>query len=399
MTATMSTANGGITHGTHADGPTTAVRTEKAKPLVEQPSCTHHRPDGKGYHNPWESFGGVKSFGDFFILRFKDWDSKRSAAPPKDERHPVRPVDMERVNSYGSTATSSNPQSGNSPEKGMLLTWLGHAAFHLALKSGVNILFDPCCSQRCSPLTFAGPSRITPVPAKVEELKTDVIIISHNHYDHLDVQTLKNLDRNITCFVPLGCGKLFRDLNYAHVYELDWWDTYHHFSAGAAPESRPLEITCTPCQHFSGRSLFDHNKSLWASWSLRTPANQTVFFGGDTGYRSVPRDFCGDLDSLPHCPAFRHIGDTFGGFDLACIPIGAYSPRWFMSPIHAAPEDSVCIHQDIKSRLSVGMHFGTFILTDEPVKEPPLRLRAACRAKGIADDAFRILDIGESLEV
>lgn len=174
---------------------------------------------------------------------------------------------------------------------------------------------------------------------KSELGKIDAVIISHSHYDHLDYNTIKSLGASVTYFVPLGIGAWFKS-NFPgyKCVELDWW---------GSSKIGDVEFVCTPCQHFSGRTLWDRNKTLWSSWVVKSP-NASFFFGGDTGYRSVPKDHKGPLDSLPVCPAFKEIGEKLGPFDLSAIPIGAYSPRWFMSPIHCDPEDAVCVHKDVR---------------------------------------------------
>jgi N-acyl-phosphatidylethanolamine-hydrolysing phospholipase D len=212
-----------------------------------------------------------------------------------------------------------------------------------------------------------------------------------------------------------------------HISEFDWWDsaTLKTPLTGDAQ----LKITCTPCQHFSGRGIFDRNATLWASWAvefenpkqaIKAPPCK-VWFGGDTGYRSVPRGYPRDQEhTLPHCPVFKDIGEKFGGFDLAVspdcspssqnaltcvsmkmIPIGAFEPRWFMSSVHCNPEDSVAMHLDVKSRKSVGIHWACFPLTCEKVWEPKERLEATvARTEGMQKDDFIALNrIGETLRV
>ena len=189
-----------------------------------------------------------------------------------------------------------------------------------------------------------------------------------------------------------------RNAGFDKVHEMDWGESCKFENS----EKKSVEVHCTPCQHFSGRGILDRNQSLWASWVVESEGKK-FFFGGDTGYRAVPKDLADDdivgLEKFPKCPAFAEIGTRFGGFDLACIPIGAYSPRRFMSKVHANPYDAVEIHKDVKSRLSIGMHFGTFVLTDEPILEPPKLLRKACERSGISEDAFKIMNIGETISV
>ncbi|KAI8825665.1 beta-lactamase superfamily domain-containing protein [Fimicolochytrium jonesii] len=281
-----------------------------------------------------------------------------------------------------------------SPDPSLIqATWLGHATFLIQME-GVNILCDPVFSHRCSPFSFMGPARFTPpactIPELLEEVKVDVVIISHNHYDHLDVETIKALGPEVHYFVPLRNKAWFDSYSYPHVTELDWWNE----QTLTLPGDRQLKIACTPCQHFSGRGVLDRMATLWASWVIIGQKHgKRFYFAGDTGYRSVSK--AGTTTTT--CPAFPQIGTTYGPFDLSCIPIGAYSPRHIMSPVHCAPEDSVELHKDVKSKKSVGMHWGTFVLTDEPVNEPPVRLRKAAEGAGLGVGEFVTVDIGETI--
>ncbi|KAI9094416.1 beta-lactamase superfamily domain-containing protein [Phlyctochytrium arcticum] len=261
---------------------------------------------------------------------------------------------------------------------------------------GVNILCDPIFSHRCSPSQWVGPARFTPPPCKLEDLPPiDVVIISHNHYDHMDTSTLKALGPHPHYFYPLGNTPYFSSLKIPaeNLHEMDWWDT-HHLTLS---DNRKVEIVCTPCQHFTGRGVLDRFKTLWASWAVLGQGKR-FWFAGDTGYRYVPKDNT-DLSLLPVCPAFKEIGAKYGPFDLSCIPIGAYSPRWFMSPIHCSPEDAVEVHKDVRSKKSIGMHWGTFVLTDEPVNEPPVRLKKSAADAGLVEGVFGVIHIGETVQV
>jgi N-acyl-phosphatidylethanolamine-hydrolysing phospholipase D len=203
-----------------------------------------------------------------------------------------------------------------------------------------------------------------------------VVIISHSHYDHLDCGTIKALGDKPHYFVPLGNKAWFTSMGLSNVTECDWWDEHDVRlpSTSAGGKERLVKIACTPCQHFSGRSLTDRNTTLWASWVVGAPNSHGkmghYYFAGDTGYCTVPRAY-GDKNpyaeekngGLEICPVFKEIGEKYGPFELSCIPIGAYSPRWFMSAVHCGPEDAVCVHLDVKSKKSIGMHWGTWILT------------------------------------
>ncbi|KZO95459.1 Metallo-hydrolase/oxidoreductase [Calocera viscosa TUFC12733] len=300
-------------------------------------------------------------------------------------------------------------------------TWLGHACFLVELPTpkgaarGPRILFDPVFSHRCSPVQFMGPSRFTPPPCTIEEIpQVDAVVISHNHYDHMDTHTLQTLRAQPAgpphIFAPLNNDSYFRALSVPKedFSCLDWWDERECTTVEGVKAT--FRLTCTPCQHFTGRSLTDRCKTLWSSWAVEllppptptaSPEDPTpvkVWFAGDTGYRAVP-DGSSEAD-MPTCPVFKEIGAHFGGFDLALIPIGAYLPRQMMSPVHCAPQDSVLVYQDVGARRALGMHWGTWMLTTEPVMDPPKRLREECEKVGIEKGAFTACDsIGETVVV
>jgi L-ascorbate metabolism protein UlaG (beta-lactamase superfamily) len=259
-------------------------------------------------------------------------------------------------------------------------TWIGHATVLLQL-GGKNILTDPHFGERASPVSFAGPKRQTPLPMPLADLPhIDIVAISHNHYDHLDLGTVTALANQAggspRFYVPLGLARWFHDAGIADVVELDWWD---------AREEGVLTIHCVPVQHWSERGLFDRNQTLWSGWVIETRDARPFrfFFAGDTGYS---RDF-------------RDIAARFGGFDLAALPIGAYAPRWFMQPQHIDPYEAVQIHKDLKARRSIAVHWGTFVLSDEPLDEPPKKLREALKVAGIPEDQFLVLKHGETLRL
>ncbi|ORY29912.1 Metallo-hydrolase/oxidoreductase [Rhizoclosmatium globosum] len=373
----------------------TLTRTHDARAANED--LSHHLPNGKGFVNPWDSFRepANSSFGMLGKILMARWNRKTDPQASTEEGIPkLRPVDFEAL-----AKSSANAN-------GMALTWLGHAAFLLTLP-GANILLDPCLSDRCSPVSFAGPKRLvqTPPNVKLDELKLDAVVVSHNHYDHLDLPIMQNLHKNnpdIIFFVPLGNKSLLTDVGITNVVECDWWDSYKISKPKTTATNwfgksdNSVEITCTPCQHFSSRTAWDRNQTLWSSWHIATP-QKSFFFGGDTGYRSV---FEGDNeDSVPTCPAFRQVKARFGPCDLAAIPIGAYEPRLLFSPIHCNPKDACDVHVDLGSKKSVGMHWGTFGLGFEGPREPPGVLREELKKRGIKDTDFVIVDIGETVEV
>ena len=346
---------------------------------AQQEEKAHHLKNGAGFVNPWESakasiglWSGMKLMSNFVPSLF---------TTHKDIVK-VRPLDMDKL--------------GKPPADKIQATWLGHAAFLIQM-GGVNILTDPVFSDRCSPSQYAGPKRISELPPGIDNLpKIDAVIISHNHYDHLDEATVLKLGTDPIYYVPLGVKAWFDGFKNEKfkVFEFDWWQ-------GGA-QIPGLKVTCTPCQHASNRGVLDRNKTLWSSWIIQTTnkkKNLTFFFGGDTGYCAVPDapEYEKSHGSLPVCPAFKEIQVKFPSIDFACLPIGAYSPRSFMSFMHCSPEDALNVHIDIKSKKSIGMHWGTWILTIEDPSEPPKRLKEACIEKGIPVDEFSVCEIGETV--
>lgn len=249
------------------------------------------------------------------------------------------------------------------------VTWIGHATT-LIQYQGINVLTDPQFSERASPFSFMGPKRALPPSLRIDQLPPiDFVLISHNHYDHLDKHTVETLGDTTTWVVPLGLKQWFADLGVNNVIEFDWWETRTVASA---------TVTATPSQHWSGRGFNDHFRSLWSSWSVQI-GEFKFWFAGDTGYN----------DKL-----FTEIGERCGPFDLALIPVGGYDPRWFMKDMHLNPEEAVQAHTDIRSKYSLGIHWGTFPLTSEPIDEPPKRLQAA--AKRLNDSVFVTYPMGNT---
>ena len=235
------------------------------------------------------------------------------------------------------------------------ITWIGHSTFLLQI-DGLNILTDPVFSDRASPVSFAGPMRTTPPAMTVEQLPPiDIVVISHSHYDHLDKPSVKALhakqpENPPHYYVPLRLKPLFTKLGIDQVTELDWWD-----SANIGDTT----VHAVPVQHWSSRSPFDRNKTLWAGF-LVDSASLRVLFVGDSGYSDD----------------FKTIAERLGTVDVALVPIGAYDPRWIMKSSHMTPEEAAQVVQDVGANRAIGMHWGTFALTNEPMAEPAERASA-----------------------
>jgi N-acyl-phosphatidylethanolamine-hydrolysing phospholipase D len=250
-------------------------------------------------------------------------------------------------------------------------TWIGHSTV-LVQMDGVTFLTDPIWSERASPFAFAGPKRLVPPGVSLAALPPiDFVVVSHAHYDHADLPTLARLAATGTrIFVPLKLGRLLRDAGISGVEELDWWE---HREVGR------VSVHCVPAQHWSARTLFDKDETLWSGWTVVGPTRH-FYFAGDTGY------FAG----------FTEIGARFGHFDLAAVPIGAYEPTAMMRPHHMNPEEAVRGALDVGADRMLGIHYGTFDLTDEPLEDPPRRFHQAAQANDIQPDRVWTPKIGET---
>ncbi len=255
------------------------------------------------------------------------------------------------------------------------VTWVGHATL-LVQMNQLTFLTDPIWSDKPSPISFMGPRRFVPPGIALEDLPPiDFVVISHNHYDHLDLPTLRALAerRPETRFVvPLGNARLLRKAGVEAVEELDWGDSIR---------IGKLAIHCLPARHWSKRGVGDDRKALWSSWAIRGP-ERSFFFSGDTGY------FDG----------FSRIREAFGSFDLAAVPIGAYEPVKMMQDSHMNPEEAVQAALDLDAATALAIHFGTFDLSDEALDEPPRRFLAAATASDLGIDRAWVLQIGETRE-
>ncbi|KAF1812867.1 Metallo-hydrolase/oxidoreductase [Eremomyces bilateralis CBS 781.70] len=373
----------------------------------DAPELEHHLKGKKGFRNPWTSWKDITFWGALKLIF-------TGGIPNPDTTQCTIPVRKPQFPTTRETST-------------LRATWLGHASFYVEFPSGFRALFDPVFEPRCSPVSFLGPKRYTPPPVEVEDIPIiDAVIISHNHYDHLSLPTLtkiKELHPNVQFFAPLGNKEWFVSCGFHNITELDWWESRDvKLSSTAKPAVAKVghdlagdqgqngivpdieaTIGCLPCQHISSRTPFDRGHTLWGSWSVES-GGKKLWFGGDTGYRGVPslppsEDDYGPEHDYPHCPAFKSIGELRGPFDLGLIPIGAYEPRHFMSPMHANPYDSVNIFIDTQCKKALGMHWGTWVLTGEEVMQPPEVLKKAMAWKGLPETGvFDVCDLGETRE-
>jgi N-acyl-phosphatidylethanolamine-hydrolysing phospholipase D len=315
----------------------------------------HHRERGfanlegpEGGHPPASRWVRMR----FFVSRI--WSSTFSP----------RTIDLPVVPNDGAALRANRTEP--------MVTWVGHATLLIQL-DGVNILTDPHWSPRASPVSFGGPRRVTPPGLRFEDLPPiHLVLISHDHYDHLDVATVKRLaaDHRPRFLVPLGLKSWFADLDIRDVEELDWWQQR---------TEQGLTLTCLPAQHFSGRTLGDRNRRLWSGWAI-AGKQRRLFFAGDTAYARM----------------FTEIGRRLGPFDVAAIPIGAYLPPIIMRASHTTPEEALQVFEDVRGTAFVPIHWGTFDLADEPLDEPPQRLAADAKRRGLGADRVWMLKHGET---
>lgn len=269
------------------------------------------------------------------------------------------------------TLSQPGPKPADVVTEGAKITFVNHSTFLIQTR-GANILTDPIWSERTSPFSWAGPKRIRRPGLRFEDLpRIDLVLISHNHYDHLDIQTLRGLKErdNPQVVSPLGVSALLKENGIHSVSELDWWQSL---------VVKGVEVAAVPAQHFSGRGLFDRDATLWCGYTLKLDSG-FLYFAGDTGYNDQ---------------TFKEIGARFAPIEVALVPIGAYKPEWFMSPIHCSPAEALQIHDDLQSKVSIGIHFGTFPLADDGQHEPVEELQRAIREKGMSADVFRVLKEG-----
>jgi N-acyl-phosphatidylethanolamine-hydrolysing phospholipase D len=322
---------------------------------------SHHRPGG-GFQNPWPNTRPA-GFRDFLRWQFAERRGRQLAPnPPRDSLPRRTPV-----------IVSPRAQPGYRS-----VTWVGHATVLLQL-GPLNVLTDPMWSERASPFRWIGPRRFMAPAVDFESLpEIDVVLLSHNHYDHLDAPTVGRIARRFPqapWLCPLGLATPLQALGVRHVVERDWWETV---------DAPGFSATCTPSQHFSSRTIGDRGDTLWGGWTIGADGVR-VFFAGDTALH----------------PDFGDIRARLGPFDLVMLPIGAYEPRWFMRTVHMNPEDAIAAYRALADGAGapppcLTLHWGTFRLTDEPVEEPPARFAQRWREAGWPDTANWTLAHGET---
>jgi N-acyl-phosphatidylethanolamine-hydrolysing phospholipase D len=340
------------------------------------PAKPHHTREG--FRNNYTASVN-QGFGA--LMRWQ-WEKRQQGLPkPPAAAIPQQTPDLKAVQAYAPAYAASGASAARPA-----ITWVGHATM-LVQAGGLNVLTDPVFSKRASPVQFIGPSRAQPPGIALADLPPiDVVVVSHNHYDHLDTDSVQAIaersaaaGRPTLFLVPLGVKSWFASRGITHVIEMDWWDSHVY---------RGVEFNFTPVQHWSARSFGDRSQTLWGGYAVFAP-DLHWYFSGDTGYS---KDFADTRTRF----ANRQAAGQGGGFDVALIAVGAYEPRWFMSGQHVNPAEAVQIHQDLGAKRSVGVHWGTFELTDEPLDQPPQDLATARAAKGLKDEDFSVMAVGET---
>ena len=316
-------------------------------------------PMNSRYSNPWPH--ARHGLGD--ILRWK------LGLPPQEQARLPDAPDMPAPWVRLDPADIAVP-----PTAGWRAVWLGHASF-LLQGCGISLLVDPVFSNYCAPLPFPSLRRKLPLPCSLADLShIDAVLLTHSHYDHLDLPTLRVLGRGMRLLVAEGHGAWLRRKGFSDVNEIRWHESFRL--------SEDILVTATPAQHFTARSLTDRDRAHWCGWRIDSPEG-ALWHAGDSGY----------------CVGFGEIGERYGPVDFGMIPIGAYQPRNMMRPIHMNPDEAVEVFKETLCRRAIGMHWGTFQLTDEPLGEPPILLEIALRKKYISPGIFESGVVGEIIEI
>jgi N-acyl-phosphatidylethanolamine-hydrolysing phospholipase D len=332
---------------------------DPARPHHTRNGFVNNYPPNPAFARP--ETGVVESW----VSRIRNWTTP---APSREPLQPLQPVNADLGFIHSNTDTPS-------------LTWIGHATFLLQTGSGINILTDPVFEDRASPVQFAGPKRHQPPGLAIVDLPhIDAILLSHSHYDHLSLASLRNLYAQKggapTLYAPLGVDRWLAenitDGDLTHIVRMDWWDKV---------TLKDMEIHLLPVQHWSARTPWDRSESLWGAFALRRPGF-SFFFSGDLGYSKDIAD----------------IAARFNGFDLAAIGIGSYRPDWYRNS-HVNPEEAIRIHKELRIKRSFGMHWGTFPTGEEPLDQPLEDLAIARTVHGLTENEFMVLRHGETHRV
>ena len=352
----------------HWAGALLAMAAATCSSGAESPAPRHHRD--RGFQN---NYIDLAPPGLMKLLRWR-WEAARDGLPrPPQTATPVVAPELDFLHSNAAAGAAMQPSA----------TWIGHATV-LVQMGGLNVLTDPIFSERASPFNWAGPQRAQPPGLALAQLPhINVVLVSHNHYDHCDLPSLRALNSQAggppLFVVPLGLKAWLANSGIHNAVELYWWQT--HTLAG-------VDIVLAPVQHWSARGITDRMATLWGAYALFAP-DFHMFFAGDTGYS---KDFQDIRTRFVERQKDR-------GFDLALLPLGSYEPRWFMTEQHVNPEEAVRIHQDLHARRSLGVHWGTFELTDEALDEPPRALLLALRKLQVPAADFTVTPIGQTLRL
>jgi L-ascorbate metabolism protein UlaG (beta-lactamase superfamily) len=318
-------------------------------------STSHHLADGFQNSYGRDEFPGFGRISRWLLTK-----------PMREKDHPAPPL-----------LPLTRAELERSPNR-YRIYWLGHSTTLIRL-NGSTLITDPIFSDRASPFTTIGPKRHVSTPISIEDIPhIDTVLISHSHYDHMDQESILRIARLFSprFFVPLGLKNILIEWGVLPrlIVEMDWWQYV---------DSGPLRVHCVPARHFSSRTPFDRNVTLWTGWYIEEPKNGVrIYFAGDTGYEGH----------------FRDIAERIAPPSISLIPIGAYEPGWLMQRVHVNPEEAIAAAIDLRTERIIGIHWGTYDLADEPFDEPPRRATEAARRNGFGPERFRVLPVGGWIE-